>query len=157
MTVLFLCSLSLHRLRNASKLAMRHQYSCSISVVTESPSSIAVSFTTGYVLFESILCVPPTIFSVPHLSGSLPSFPIFTMFSPMLVLPYETTMAGKPPTYVGPSGPIPMQTLTSNGENFAYLDPTTNSNRLPPRPRDRSALEKTYARWCCGSIFGIIA
>lgn len=75
----------------------------------------------------------------------------------MLVLPYEKTMAGKPPIYVGPSGSIPMQPLTSDVENFAYLDPATNSERLPPRPRDRSALEKTYARWCCGSVFGIIA
>jgi hypothetical protein len=50
-----------------------------------------------------------------------------------------------------------MQNLACNGENHAHLDPTTNSERLPPRPRDRSALEKAYARWCCGSILGVIA
>jgi hypothetical protein len=50
-----------------------------------------------------------------------------------------------------------MQTFTCNGENHARFDPTTNSERLPPRPRDRSALEKAYARWCCGSIWGAFA
>jgi hypothetical protein len=80
----------------------------------------------------------------------------------MLSTPYQTTTAGKPPTYIiSPSGPIPMQDLAGNshnqGYNQKYVDLTTNSERLPPRPRDWSALEKTYARWCCGSILGVIA
>ena len=54
-----------------------------------------------------------------------------------------------------------MQYLAGNshnqGYNQKYIDLTTNSERLPPRPRDRSTLEKTYARWCCGSILGVIA
>jgi hypothetical protein len=49
-----------------------------------------------------------------------------------------------------------MQDLTDNSQKIDYVDPTTNSERLPPRPRDRSALEKTYARWCCGSILGVV-
>lgn len=80
-----------------------------------------------------------------------------TTFPPILSIPYETTMSGNLPRYVGPTGPIPIEVLTRNCLNLAYDDPTTNSERLPPRPRDRSALEKTYARWCCGSILGIIA
>ena len=54
-----------------------------------------------------------------------------------------------------------MQHLTGDSHNKyynqEYVDPTTNSERLPARPRDRSGLKKTYARWCCGSILGVIA
>src|SRR5438046_1086149 len=64
-----------------------------------------------------------------HLSSRCVSFSRISTFPPMLALPYETTMAGKPPTYLGSSGPIPMQPFTCNGENHARFDPTTNSER----------------------------
>ena len=53
------------------------------------------------------------------------------------------------------------KTLHYTGDSYDMadlgIDPTTNSARLPMRPRERAALEKTYARWCCGSIIGVIA
>jgi hypothetical protein len=139
------------------ELALRQKRSCLTGVVTDSRSSVIVNFTSDYVFFEYILSLTASISGDHCFLTAAFCWHFKITFLPMLVLPYETTMSGKTPTYVGPSGPMPMQDLTGNSQKLGYTDPTTNSERLPPRPRDRSALEKTYARWCCGSILGVIA
>jgi hypothetical protein len=131
-TVFFLCWLSFHFCRNASNLL------CVTNVLVQSvwspvhPSSIAVfHYRLCLIRIHSLHarnCLQCTTSLWPLLV-----FPTFTTFPPMLVLPYETTMVGKPPIHVGPSGSIPMQPLASDVENFAYLDPATNSERLPRR------------------------
>ena len=68
-------------------------------------------------------------------------------------VPYSATMPGDRPTFLGPLGSIPMYDLSGS----KHVDPTTNSEPLPARPRGRSTLEKTYSRWCCGSIIGVLA
>ena len=91
-----------------------------------------------------------------HITSGWPILRLLKMS--LLSLPYKSTMAGLTPTYTGRSGPIPMRDLTGDGHyNQGYVDPTTNTERLSPRPRERSSLEKTYSGWCCGSIIGVVA
>lgn len=91
----------------------------------------------------------------------LPIFSTSTYFSIYAVNPLpdnhggQTTHLHRPlgtDSHAKPHRQQPQARLQSK-----YVDLTTNSERLPPRPRERSTLEKTYARWCCGSILGVIA
>lgn len=78
-TVFFLCWLSFHFLRKASNLL------CVTNALVQSVWSpihhlLSPSFTTDYVLFEYILCMPATVSSVPQLSSRCLSFPLSLHF-----------------------------------------------------------------------------
>src|SRR4051812_17903792 len=157
-TICRLCLQSIHFVCDASIWYQSSPVFCSYF-----SHRVAVSFVSSlsdYAFLQHLLCLKASNPACPPF-WLLPFSALPSNFPSMLSIPYQKTTAGKNPTYVSPSRPIPMQDLTGNSHNQdynqKYFDLTTNSERLPPRPRDRSTLEKTYARWCCGSILGVIA
>lgn len=143
------------------KSGMRQALSFAATFLTESLSTFIANSLSDYAFFKHLFCLKASNSSGHPLSVYYQFSALPPTFPSMLSIPYQTTTVGKPPTYINPLGPIPMQNLTGNNHNQdynqKYVDLTTNSERLPPRPLERSTLEKTYARWCCGSILGVIA
>jgi hypothetical protein len=113
-TIFALCLLSIHFVYGAPSLVcVKH---CLLQLFF-SPSRYLLSLSIPSAtipFFKHLFCLEASNSSGHSLSGyyQFPALP--PTFPSMLSIPYRTTTAGKPPTYISPSGLIPMQNLTGN-------------------------------------------
>jgi hypothetical protein len=99
------------------KLDMCQALSFAATFLTESLSTFIVNSLSDYAIFKHLFYLEASNSSGYPLSGYYQFPALLPTFPSMLSIPYRTTMAGKLPTYISPSGPIPMQNLTGKNHN----------------------------------------